>query len=195
MIEVLQAFRDGKEILGSTDSDMWYTIGDKEHLFNFKNNLYRIKPEPTRAEITKKWIEDNGIKVGSKVKVVKKVCTGEYGSDINWVDEMDDYLGKVCMVDFFCIDSLKYSGITLDVGYLFPVESLEPYKEEWIPFTFEDRDMFRGKWIKHKVHPDEFKTISIDRDGVIFGNGRISSYRHLFETHEFIDGTPFGKKL
>lgn len=191
MIEVLQAFEDGKEILGSTDSDMWYTIGDKEHLFDFKNNLYRIKPEPSRAEITKKWVEDNKIEVGSRVKVVKKVIQ----EDLMWPCQMDDCIGGV-----YTVKSIYNTSIYLS-EWFFPVESLEPYKEQWVPFTFEDRDMFRDKWIRLKCLSsekiNEHRIVFIGHSGTVSCSNWIGPIylSDLFNTFEFIDGTPFGKQL
>lgn len=251
MIEVLQAFNDGKEILGSTRGhSVWHTIGDKEHLFNFENNTYRIKPEPsmeeliskwvkkqeanegdfvsfegdkkeykiyhirkhsivlenglpntisikdsnllkkmflskrilTRAEITKKWVEDNKIKVGSRVKVVKKVIQ----EDLMWPCQMDDCIGGI-----YTVKSIYNTSIYLSEWFL-PVESLEPYKEQWVPFTLEDYELFMGKIITNNIN--NYIIIGFNESDITTQRSNYT-YARAFELFKFIDGTPFGKQL
>lgn len=187
MIKVLQGYNEGKEIEVCDGKDSWIMCTDPSWDFSYHN--YRIKPEPTREEITKKWVKDNKIEVGSKVKVVRKVEYGEYGNGMNWVEQMDEYIGKIFTITEITDDLVNFSGITLDGRHNFPIEALEPYKEEYEPFTWEDRDMFREKWVRSKGgHKKEFMVNSIS-------GGHVGSvtYQEAFEVYEFIDGTPFGK--
>lgn len=59
---------------------------------------------------------------------------------------------------------------------------------KYIPFTFEDRDELRGKWVRHKESHNEFMIYLIGENHV---NGH--SWEESLEEFEFLDGTPFGK--
>lgn len=194
MIAVLQAAKDGKEIermkfhysavTGYVPVGVWekLPIGDN---FNFDSFDYRIKPELTRREITSKWVKDNNIVEGSKVKIVKK-------SDVSvrWRrEEMCELIGKVLEVSEIGEESVRL-GVN---GFYFEIESLEPYKEWYVQFTWEDRELFRDKWVRiHGCECDESKIIGIDRRGVSFIHGNVD-YEKMFKESEFIDGKPFGK--
>ena len=157
-------------------------------------SLTPYKPQLTREEITSQWVKDNNIKVGSKVKVVEKFQNRGF----KWFRDMDEFIGKVGTV----------VGISDNHVYLefpsgrcsFMVESLIPYKpeptrEEYTHFTFEDREMFRDKWIRNKVGKNENKINFIASDSTVSCANwtQPESLSKLFKTHEFVDGTPFGK--
>ena len=57
-----------------------------------------------------------------------------------------------------------------------------------IPFTFEDRDELRGKWVRHKESHNEFM-IYLIAEGHVNGH----TWGQSLEEFEFLDGTPFGK--
>mgnify|MGYP007068354462 CR=1 FL=1 len=61
-----------------------------------------------------------------------------------------------------------------------------------VPFTFEDKKILEGKWIKHKNYQSCFKIIGVCPDKIMFFGGEIS-YSTLLESCEFEDGTPCGK--
>lgn len=71
----------------------------------------------------------------------------------------------------------------------------KPLTNEYIPFTFEDREFLRGKWIKPK------KSIFLEKliitfypDGVgFYHNLHGITYKDLLDNYEFIDGSPCGK--
>jgi hypothetical protein len=152
--------------------------------------LSKLKPEITRDEITAKWVEDNKIKVGSKVKVVRKCYIHGVGWENN---KMDNCIGEI--FDVINIDSDSILLDTKPQNYWFPIESLEPYKEEYSHFTFEDREMFRDKWIRLKMAKNEHKINFISSDSTVSCASwtQTESLSSLFKTHEFVDGTPFGK--
>ena len=60
---------------------------------------------------------------------------------------------------------------------------------KYIPFTFEDRDELRGKWVRRKDTGDEMFIDRIDDRGVCSHY----SYLRALAALEFLDGTPFGK--
>ena len=61
-----------------------------------------------------------------------------------------------------------------------------------VPFTFNDADSLRGKWIKHKDHKFEFCVVSLSHYG--FTSPITVSYKNLLLDYEFLDGSPCGKK-
>jgi uncharacterized protein YifE (UPF0438 family) len=79
-----------------------------------------------------------------------------------------------------------------------------------IPFTFEDRDLFRNRWIRPnarvrseifsktgQVQNAEHLPHTITHTGIDFtlGDRTVNlSYRSALDEFEFADGTPFGKE-
>lgn len=59
---------------------------------------------------------------------------------------------------------------------------------KYIPFTFEDREELRGKWVKRKGSSNEVCVYNLSKTRV---NGY--TWEHSLEVLEFLDGTPFGK--
>lgn len=65
-------------------------------------------------------------------------------------------------------------------------------KPEIQPFTFEDRELFRGKWVKNKEHNAEFLITGISNKGIYIGEVH-HNYGNLLKLFTFLDGTPCGK--
>lgn len=63
---------------------------------------------------------------------------------------------------------------------------------EYIPFTWEDRELFRGKWVRWKFEDKEFTIDCMCERGLCF-SGELFTWDRLFKDLEFIDGTTFGK--
>lgn len=69
-------------------------------------------------------------------------------------------------------------------------------ESHYVPFTFEDRELFRGKWVrlkaqdKHHAHEFQINDIGINGVGpdIIF-----ACWDALYKDYEFFDGTPCGK--
>lgn len=177
MIEVLQAFKEGKKIEQKDGKD-WVAITNRGFdCFNFERYTYRIKPKPTREEITANWVKENNIEIGSKVKIIGRTIFGK------------DIIGqkiKVSKIDSNCI--------LCEGCYCFNVESLEPYKEEYVPFEWADRNEFRDKWIMCKGGINEFKITFISDFGISCADWlEPVSFWSAWRDYEFIDETPFGK--
>lgn len=70
----------------------------------------------------------------------------------------------------------------------------KPLEDIYIPFTFEDRDLLRGKWIRQKGN-DIWETmiIFINRDSAGVDGGMYYSYKELLDKFEFVDGKSCGK--
>lgn len=63
----------------------------------------------------------------------------------------------------------------------------------YVPFTFDDRELFRGKWVRSKESGNELQISTITKSGVNSFNTMIQLYSDAFTNWEFLDGTPFGK--
>lgn len=179
MIEVLQAFKDGKKIeveLTPVDGGVW-TVANNPN-WNFSNNKYRIKPQPTREEITAKWIDENKISVGSKVKIIGNSCSN-----------LMPYYGVIAPIEEINKEFVSLRIEAWSVPY--PVESLEPYKEEYVPFTHLDYELFMGKII---IDGGGKRQIILAFDDMDITTTRSNfGYARAFEVFKFIDGSVFGK--
>ena len=63
---------------------------------------------------------------------------------------------------------------------------------EYVPFTWEDRELFRVKWVRWKFEDKEFTIDCMCERGLCF-SGELFTWDRLFKDLEFIDGTTFGK--
>lgn len=180
MIAVIQAHKEVKIIEWRQENsrDGWSIKQSTDSRFNFVKSEYRVKPEPkpiTREEITAQWVKDNDVKVGDKVKL------GSRG-----VFQIYEIFGNKILIDLG--------------GYkdFFNIEELKKVTSKIIPFTFEDRELFRDKWVRFKKGTDEFKINAIAKDGIMIcgHNGNfVHNYDYMLEKLEFIDGKPFGKEI
>ncbi len=69
-----------------------------------------------------------------------------------------------------------------------------PPQPEYVPFTWEDRELLRGKWVKSKSidDPNEYLIQAITRQSV-FLLGTAVPFGLLLKAYTFLDGTPCGK--
>lgn len=109
-------------------------------------------------------------------------------------EEEDTYLKELnainterCTYPFFSENGHWY-------GLFYPV--VIPKKKKLVPFTWEDREMLRGKWIRKKecTHEIRITTILFDGDDEKLRINGISAV-DLFNKWEFLDGSPFGKEI
>lgn len=68
----------------------------------------------------------------------------------------------------------------------------EPEHPKYVPFTFEDRGLFRGAWIKCKATGHEMAILQCFGEGISTIEGEYS-YKDAFKHVTFLDGSPFGK--
>lgn len=143
--------------------------------------LSKLNMKPTKEQLTEQWIKDNGIVVGSKIKV----NLPEIEKCHNKIGTYKSYLQEYIFLD---VDGKEHG---------FSYKNLEPYKEEYVPFDFEDRDLFRDKWIRSRGGNVERRIICVDKFDIVVctNSGKYCnmSYETAFDLEEFIDGTPFGK--
>lgn len=201
-------------ILESIEVDYRYPFIDNHSLHY---GCLIVKKEPSCEERAKKWIEENNLKVGDYVKVLRKTELYENRWGGVWVDEMSDYIGNALKV--LAINSLN-GLISLecdDTVYVFPyfvLEKVEPPKSKYVPFesieefverytevkegtefgTFEDNLLQCGMWIKSKDYDDLSQVTVIREYGICIDTmSTIVLWKNLLDDFEFIDGTPCGK--
>ena len=63
----------------------------------------------------------------------------------------------------------------------------------YIPFTFEDRKLLRGKWIKFKKEINCEILINFINVWKVGVDGNYYNYPELLDNFTFLDGTPCGK--
>lgn len=63
-----------------------------------------------------------------------------------------------------------------------------------VPFTFEDKDLFKDKWFRLKTTSGLFKALYIDESLITIGASQ-NSYSELMQLFEFEDGSPCGKYI
>lgn len=108
-------------------------------------------------------------------------------------EEEDTYLNKLngiytewCTFPFFSENGHRYS-------LFYPV--VMPKKKKLVPFTWEDREILRGKWVKKKNSNYEICLCSFlwdyDKQHLLI-NGITAS--DFLNTCEFLDGSPCGKE-
>ena len=167
--------------------------------------IIRKKELPYAARQTK-WLADNGINKGDKVRIVRKADNYEGGWFRFWNPDMTKAVGKVGTVSHISTNRGGASGIevdVLDVGpFLYPYFVLKKVEQKYVLFDLSEkkvRDELRGKWIIPKGHSD-----SIETQITLFGS-QMTEYGKiwcvdmditpdkLLASWTFIDGTPCGK--
>lgn len=174
-----------------------------------------VKKEEPYSERENKWIEENDLKNGDYVKVLKKAESYENGWNAAWVHTMDNWVGKTLKV--LEINPIN-SSICLecnDAAYCFPyfvLEKTEKLEPKYVPFesteefikafyshTQPDKDseiknnlyMF-GMWLMRK---DEYAQVfQIENSGLQIGPFWWD-WKDLFNNYTFLDGAPCGKKV
>lgn len=161
------------------------------------------KKEPSYAEHQAKWIADNDVKKGDKVRIARKADSKEDGWGNNWNPDMDEAVGKVGTVSHISAN-LRECGIEVDVPdvgpFLYPYFVLEKVKKKYVPFKLSDRDALSklmGCWLIDKDHGDYYCITAIypfDERIYIPDYGDVSP-EELLENFTFMfDGTPCGQE-
>lgn len=91
-----------------------------------------------------------------------------------------------------------YSPYFEDVPLPLIYEDLSKYEyrikpeKKLVPFTFEDGNLFRDKWVRCKRSLPLYRIISYNRYCITIEN-TILDYEHLMQAYIFEDGSPCGK--
>lgn len=151
------------------------------------------------SERQRKWIVDNGIKLGDRVRVTRKADTNEDIWPNEWTTDMDKTAGKTLYVDA----TSRGDGIQLRDGKgfsrVYPYFVLEKVEPEYVPFDLsneEDRAKLRGAWVREKGGERELAVTAIyldERPPFVELNDNGFTAEELFEDFDFLDGTPCGK--
>lgn len=109
-------------------------------------------------------------------------------------EEEDTYLKELNAINTGRCTYPFFSGNGHWYGLFYPV--VIPKKKKLVPFTWEDREILRGKWIRKKgcTHEIRITTILFDGDDKKLRINGISAV-DLFDKWEFLDGSPFGKEI
>lgn len=156
-----------------------------------KKKLYYVERQDT-------WLADNGIKVGDKVRVVRKAESLDDGWQTVWNPDMDEAVGKVGTVSHIPAN-FRGCGIEVDVPdvgeFMYPYFVLEKVELEYVPFDLrkeEDRAKLRGAWVREKGQAVEYQVIAVGAT-LVFVDGNSFNTKAMLDSYEFLDGTPCGK--
>lgn len=156
------------------------------------------KKESIYAKRQTKWIADNDVKKGDKVRIVRKANSCEDGWGCHWNPDMNEAVGKVGAVNHIS-SNLRECGIEVYVPavgvFFYPYFVLKKVEERYVPFDLsreEDRAKLRGAWVRRKDEVMEYQVISV---GAIFVSidGNTFETKSMLDRYEFLDGTPCGK--
>lgn len=184
IIEIIQAHKEGKTIVEYDELDKERIIPTDFISWDFGRFCYEIVeplPQPlTREEITAQWVRDNGVNRGDVVMVL--------------ADASFSYSGDVGTIEEIGLERVKVRYTDGNFG-TWPIESIKKVTFKIFPFSFEDRELFRDKWIRTKGYEaKEFLITFISEEKIKVGSD-FYTYEEALEMLEFIDGKPFGKEV
>ncbi len=143
-----------------------------------------------------------------KMGDIVEICQAKYNSTEEiWKPYIFIKKGKDKDNDIICVkednekdytDGLNFNTFMTDYTYKWRI----PENPKYRPFTFEDRELFRDKWVRNKESGNEsliigFDTIIKDYRGsrVWLGANMNYEYEELFKYFTFLDGSPCGVKI
>lgn len=192
--------------------------------YNYGFPCIIVKKEEPYSERAKKWVEENNLKEGDYIKVLRKTEPHENRWGNVWVKEMSNYIGKTLKV--LAINSL--SGLISlkcnDIGYKFPyfvLEKVEEPKPQYVPFesvhefisayykanneiivSTESMLSGFGMWLRCKENfesndkPFLACVSEIYDDCITVGKYPDPiTFKGILEYCEFLDGSPCGKEV
>lgn len=115
--------------------------------------------------------------------------------------EICNYPIKVLFKDNNKISFTKTGRETVDLPVMLsqnPIPEIvnKPLEDNYEPFTFQEREFLRNKWIKHnEFKEEEYFIYTINRDGVLIRDNVHVDYDKLLRDYKFLDGTKCGKKI
>jgi hypothetical protein len=145
----------------------------------------------TYAELQAKWVEENDIKVGDKVRITRTYTRGENG--FAYTPSKAASVGRVTEV--LSVYALALSCICTRAGML-PYFAIEKYNETHRKFAnAEEFEKYRGCWWKHRDKESVQQITSYCETGVRFGCTYVP-FVEFCEAYTFADtGEPAGVKV
>lgn len=175
--------------------------------FISSTGFYYFLPEKEKSyeERQEEWIAANNIKLGDKVRILRKAEDGEEGWGNVWGgSNADKTVGKIGIIHSISLREIRVDTDTNWFWYpYFVLEKVED-EPEYAPFDFskeEDRNAIRGQWVKDKRWGNEWLVSGfyIDETGgqgwkakLVRKNAGFSG-EALMERFTFLDGSVIGK--
>ena len=161
------------------------------------NNVYRIiekEKDVDEFHLQLSYIQNNNysFKKATKQEVLNAPnydgsATGEdFLFEIGDVVNSQEIKGKK--------EILKYNASIIKAFRYGCTYAIKEKPKEYIPFTWEDREMLRDRWVKHKKYNTEFLITGFEKNNAPYCMaGRILTFQELFNDFIFLDGSPCGK--
>ena len=157
--------------------------------------------EQSYEERQAEWVKENDIKLGDKVRILRKFNDFENGCDVgmNKDGKMDSLVGTVGKVS--AIDDESIEVDSEGDCWFWPYFVLEKVEDEYVPFDLsdsKDRDFLRGKWVKTKQPESESQISSFKYTDGYGWRAHIPNVGHrtgedILEELTFLDGSVIGK--
>ncbi len=149
-------------------------------------------PEKPYTEKQEEWVKEHKIKVGDTVIATRDWDSKEHGFHINMGRAITKQKIKVLDIDPDYIECRE-----APYNYCYPYFVLEKIKPAYRPFTMEELNEHRDKWVKRQdiEISGQKAVIELNEERVYFGNNRWISYRSLLEDYVFDDGSVCGVQL
>lgn len=181
-----------------------------------ESSVSQKKNEAPYLVSSKKWVEQNDLKVGDYVKVTRKAESREGGCDYLWNYRMDNSVGKILKVEEI---KTRNGVIVLEDSCCYPyfvLEKTEPPKPKYVPFeskeefirTFDNHTtnldvvsteyalLRYGMWIKTIYSENLFQVTTIGKNGIYYeDSSEFINWELLLDEFTFLDGTPCGKEV
>ena len=115
------------------------------------------------AEKQKQWIKKHNIKIGDKVRIIRKTDPQENGWEIRWISSMNNTIKKIGIITEISNQGIKIS-VENTIGWWYPYHVLE---------KVEDKNEFRfGARVKAEL---DFITIT----GILIGYCKYDNTYHI----------------
>jgi hypothetical protein len=153
--------------------------------------------EPSYAERQTKWVAENGVKIGTKVRVTRAFCDYEDGYFGCWSNSRQvkiEMVGKI-----YGVQEVLFPNFIKINDFLFPYFVLEVVKEPtYRPFTDEEMIALYGKTLVDKnCLPQMVVGLAMYSDGlnVLLGDPKCLTTTQLFNSDYTLDGHKCGVKV
>jgi len=176
-----------KSVLKKINASVLLPFACEDDAYTFIAEIKQLSYEERQAQ----WIKDNGVKVGTKVEILRAAESGEDGWDNVWDVDMSKSIHDITSV------AAIRGPYGIRVGrYNYPYFVLEVVKEKVRPYTTKEGECVMGKVVRHKDTKRLYTPASYDQ---LFGTLTLMyvtpnkiTMDALLENFEFADGSPCG---